>query len=370
MKRLTLLVCASVLVPALAAAQPKTPDDFYKEGETQYNLGNFPAAVDAFKKGFELEPNESKKSAYLFNVAQAYRQAKDCSNAQFFYKRYLALKENDVKKPLAPAKRQEIEDRIKELDECAKQQEAIRNKPPDASIHPDGDDKGNEDKGTGDKGKGTGDKGAGDKGKGKGKQVGDTTGEGEGEGEGEGDGITKATVIVQPKVISLRVFGGAAKINAGNVSVPVQATFGLLGGYPLALNDKLILDLGGGFTFTPVPYDSMGTTKSAKLIGLVADVGATYQVASKFGLRGDLGVGALLFTGVSNSTFTDNQPTTGALTMLHLRAGLSAEYAVTQNILIVATPIAFSFSPAHKGLRTDIKSITALDFMVGVGYRM
>src|SRR3979409_1605836 len=109
MKRLrTLLFCASVFLPVLAMADPKSPDDWYKEGETQYNLGNFPGAVDAFKKGFELEPNESKKSAYLYNVAQAYRQAKDCTNAQFFYKRYLALKENDTKKPLKPDKRQEI----------------------------------------------------------------------------------------------------------------------------------------------------------------------------------------------------------------------------------------------------------------------
>src|SRR5512144_2692319 len=125
MNRTTILLCAAVLFPALALAQPKTPDDWYKEGETKYNLGDFPGAVEAFKKGFELEPNESKKAAYLFNVAQAYRMEKDCSNAQFFYKRYLALKENDTKKPLKEEKRKEIEDRIKELDDCAKQQEAI-----------------------------------------------------------------------------------------------------------------------------------------------------------------------------------------------------------------------------------------------------
>lgn len=114
----------------------------------------------------------------------------------------------------------------------------------------------------------------------------------------------------------------------------------------------------------------MGTSKSAKLVGLVADVGVSYEVASKFALRGDLGVGALLFSGVSNSPFTDNLPANGALTMFHLRVGVSADYAVTQNIVVTATPFAFSYSPAHKGLRDDIKSITAIDFMVGVGYRM
>ena len=363
MKRLITLVSALVLVPMLAVAQPKSPDDWYKEGETQYNLGNFQGAVDAFKKGFELEPNESKKAAYLYNVAQAYRQAKDCSNAQFFYKRYLALKDNDAKKPLKADKRTEIEDRIKELDECAKQQEAIRQKPPDTNIRPDGDEpKGTEPKGTDPKGTGPKDP--------KVKVVGEA-GDGDGDGDGgDGDGIKKGTETSQPKLLSVRAFGGGAKISTGGLKVPVQATFGLIAGYPLAINEKLMIDIGAGFTFTPVPYEAMNMSKSAKLIGLIVDAGVTYAVASKIGLRADVGAGVLLFSGVSESPFTDGQVTTGALSMFHLRVGLSADYAVTPNFLVTLTPIAFSYSPAHNGLRSDIKSITALDFMVGLGYRM
>ena len=49
MKRSIWFVCAALVVPALAVAQPSNPsqaaDAFYKEGETQYNLGNF--AFDA-----------------------------------------------------------------------------------------------------------------------------------------------------------------------------------------------------------------------------------------------------------------------------------------------------------------------------------
>jgi hypothetical protein len=354
MKRLITLVSALVLVPTLALAQPsKTPDEWYKEGETQYNLGNFQGAVDAFKKGFELEPNESKKAAYLYNVAQAYRQAKDCTNAQFFYKRYLALKDNDTKKPLKAEKRKEIEDRIQELDECAKQQEVIRQKPPgDIGDEPKPEVKPEvkpDPKVVGDAGDGDGD--------------------GDGE-DGDGGGITKGTETTQPKLLSVRAFGGGAKISTGDLEVPVQATFGLIAGYPLAINEKLILDIGAGFTFTPVPYETMGMSKSAKMIGLVADVGVTYAVAPKIGLRGDVGAGVLFFSGVSESPFTDGQATTGALSMFHLRVGLSGDYAVTPNFLITLTPIAFSYSPAHKGLRDDIKSITAIDFMLGLGYRM
>jgi len=363
MKRLTSLVCGALLVPALAVAQPKTADDYYKEGETQYNLGNFDKAVEAFKQGFAVEPNDSKKSAYLYNIAQSYRMAKDCSNAQFFYKRYLALKDNDTKKPLKPEKRQEIEDRIKELDDCVKQQEAIKQKPPDSNLRPDD---GASDKPGGDQP--AGDKPAGDKGP----RVGDAkSGEGDGDGEDEDGGTVTKTATTQPKLVSLRLTGGAAKLSTGDLTVPVQATLALLGGYPLAINDKLTLDLGAGFTFTPVPFDKMdGSSGSAKLYGVLADVGATYEVIPKLGLRGDLGVGALMFSGVSDSPFTDFQPATGALTMFHLRVGVSADYAFTPNLLATVVPFAFSYSPAKTGLRDDIKSITAIDFMIGLGYRM
>src|SRR3954451_11903431 len=124
------LVCALLLAPALALAQPKSADDWYKEGETQYNLGNFDKAADAFKQGFALEPVESKKAAYLYNVAQAYRQGGKCKDAAFFYKRYLALKDDDTAKPLKPEKRQEVEQFIAEQEACAKALEANAQKPP------------------------------------------------------------------------------------------------------------------------------------------------------------------------------------------------------------------------------------------------
>jgi hypothetical protein len=348
MKRMTIL-SALLLVPSLAFAQPTTPDDWYKEGENQYNLGNFDKAIEAFKKGFELEPSDSKKAAYLFNIAQSYRQAKECKDAQFFYKRYLAFKDADTKKPLAPDKRKEIEDRIAELEECARQQEALTKKPPDNPENPNG----------------TGNTTPVDP-----KRVGEPT-PNPGIVEGPEEPVEP---MGPPKVLSMRLLGGGAKLSTGALDVPIQATIGLLGGYPLSINEKLLLELGGGFTFTPVPFeDAMGEAKSANMIGIMANVGATYAVAPKIGLRGDLGLGILMFGGVSESPFTDFAATTGTLSMPHVRIAVSADFAVTNKVLATVTPFAFSFSPAKEGLRAegeDISSITAIDFMVGIGYRM
>ena len=349
-------VCAALMVPAVVMAQPaKSADDWYTEGENHYNLGEFTKAVDAFKKGFEAETVESKKAAYLYNIAQSYRQAKECGNAQFFYKRYLALKDNDTKKPLRPEKRTEIEELIKELDDCAKQQEALTKKPPDSNLKPGGETNTQTGPGT--------------------TPVNPQVAGGEGEeGEDEDGGeVTTAAEVSGPSVLSARVTGGASKIMTGDsdLLVPVQATFALIGGYPLALNEQLTLELGAAFSLTPVPFtDAMGGSQSAMLIGALANAGATFAVTPKISLRGDLGLGVLAFSGVSESPFTEFAAATGALTMFHLRVGASVDFAFTPNLVATVAPLAFSYSPAKTGLKEGISALTSLDFMVGLGYRM
>jgi tetratricopeptide (TPR) repeat protein len=352
MKRFV-VACALAFVPALAAADPQTPEEWYKEGENQYNLGNFDAAVKAFKEGFSREPVESKKAVYLYNIAQSYRQAKNCSEAQFFYKRFLALKDNDTARPLAAPIRKEVEDRIKELEECARQQEAIKNRPPDVQIKPDEDP--NKTKPVDDPNKDP-------------KKVGIGTPEDEEEEEEPEkveDGITG-----QPTKVSARLIGGGSKISMGDVTVPLQATFGVTGGYPIPLNEKLTVEAGLGLRFTRVSWDAMATTGktgTATLTAVMANGAVTYDVAPKMAVRGDLGLGLLFFGGTSGSPFTGGAETEGgALAMFHLRAGGAFDYAITPNI-VATVPLAFSFSPKKEGVAA---AIVSFDFMVGIGYRM
>ncbi|HEY4176388.1 MAG TPA: hypothetical protein VGM90_06135 [Kofleriaceae bacterium] len=345
MNRLAIL---SLFVPALAFAQPKTAEDFYNEGSTQYNLGNFKAAAEAFKKGFELEPDDAKKNSYLFNVAQSYRQDKDCEKSVFFYKRYLALKESDTKKPLTPQKKQEVEGWISEGETCMQTQQQLTTHNPTGTTKPDGDPP--------------------QETKPDPKTVAVVTPPTVGT---DGGGVTKsADGNEAPHLISARLLGGASKINMGDIKVPVQGLGTLLAGYPLAISDQLLLDLGAGFAYTRVPFKRGTSSESASLTSAFVDVAATYRVTPQIGIRGDLGIGAMVFSGVSMSTFTDNKPATGGLAMFHLRVGASVDYAVTQNVIITVAPIAFGYSPAKSGLADSIKSIRTFDFMAGVGYRM
>jgi tetratricopeptide (TPR) repeat protein len=353
MKRMITVAGAALFAASLARAQPKTAEEWDKDGETQYSLGNFDGAAESFKKAFEV----GNKPNYLYNVAQAYRQGNKCKEAQFFYKRFLDLKDNDKSKPLTPERRAEVEGFITDLEECIKRQQISSSRPPTGTSPPEhgsGSDSGS--------------------GSGSGKRVG-SAGSGSGSDDDDDNSRVTKTTAGPPKLISVRLEGGASKISAGSLDVPIQATGALIGGYPLAVMPELTLDLGAAFTFTPVPFENTMTnaSKSASFIALLANVGASYEVIPKLSLRGDVGAGILLFSGLdeAGNPFTmSGQPTSGALGMFHIRVGASADYAITPNIIATITPIAFSYSPPKEGLKDDIKSITRLDFMLGLGYRM
>lgn len=343
-----LLFCALVFLPGLAIAEPKSADDWYKEGEVQYNLGNFDRAAEAFKQGYAVESAESKKAAYLYNVAQAYRQGKRCKDAAFFYKRYLSLKEQDTVKPLRAERRAEIERWIAELQDCEKAQAAVQSQDPvpDPSkirlpVPP--------------------------------KVItGDASGSAGGDGNDEsgGDSDEEST---EPHLLSIRVGGGISKIGIGSREVPLQATFALFAGYPISATDRLQIDIGIAGTVAPLPYKIGDVSKTALLTSALANAGFTYEVASWLGIRVDVGGGLLIFSnmGERGNPFTiAAAPTTGALTMFAARGAVAADFALTQNVVATVTPLAFSYSPPKAGLLEEITSIHRFDFMLGLGYRM
>lgn len=334
---------AIALAPAPALADdPQTADEWFKKGEEEYNLGNFKAAINAFQEAFKRETNESRRPAYVFNIAVAYQQNGNCRKAQFQFKRFLDLKAKDTVKPLTPALRENVEGRIRSLDECAQKEPAEQldtpdttkpvevQKPVEVAVKPV-----------------------------------ETP-------VVEEPALTAQHTGTGPQLVSARLVGGASIISAGDLNVPVQATFALLAGYPIAVGEKLTVEAGAGFSFTPVPFRNMITNEdgSAAFTTVVANAGITYQAIEKLGIRADVGAGILAFSGASESPFTRGAPTTGALVMPHVRIGLSADYTVAPNLVATATPFAFTYSPPKDGMREEITALTAINMMIGLGYRM
>src|SRR5712691_7937698 len=103
-----LVVAVLGLGSVVAYADDVKAKQLFEQGERAYNLGEWEQAVALFRKAYE----ESPEPAFLFNIAQTYRQWGNCRQSVFFYKRFLALKANDTKKPLKPELQVEVEKRI------------------------------------------------------------------------------------------------------------------------------------------------------------------------------------------------------------------------------------------------------------------
>jgi tetratricopeptide (TPR) repeat protein len=343
-----------LLVPALAWAQSsKSADDWFNEGYNQYTLGNFDKAIESFRHAFELQNDPEKQTLYVYNIAQAYRQSNDCVKASFFYKRTISLA-TSLPKPVSSkvqAAQTTSERFVRELEECNKTAQELSKRQPDNVEKQNGTNSRREPA-----------------------KVADSTPDGEG---GEADTGTHATSQfgTSPHAFEAWFSGGGTAVATGSkkIPMPVLATFALVAGYPISITPELRLHAGAAFTLLLVPFNKdtadMKATSTGTMTSAMANIGATYDVARRVDLRFDAGFGIMAITGASETAFTANAPTTGALTTFHVRGGLSLDYAMTPNF-VLGPSLALSYSPAKEGLDPTITGFTAFDFMVSAGYRL
>ena len=364
--------------PAMAQSSDKAEAKaearkLYRDGQTQYDLGNFDEAIRLFKKAYSVSPF----SSLLYNIAQSYRQKGDCQ-ALFFYKRYLTVAGKKARN------RDNVEAHIKELTKTCRAIEELKERPPPGAMPPDGEG-GDDDDGEGDGTDGEdteGGDGSTESGS-PGAKVADASGSGDGDGdweEGDGDtkvGISTRTGTGSPSRLITSVELGPAFLDIGEPTGGLDLggayfSFGVGAAYPLQFG-KVGVDLGALVTFTGVPWDNtMGTTGTAGLTGLLANVGGRYWVMDKLALRTHAGVGVLVLSGVGGQSVFVNpgSEVSGALSMLNLRFGVGADYLLTRNFVISASPFSYSYSPAAENLRDGIDGFTRIEIFAGLGYRL
>jgi len=137
---------------------------------------------------------------------------------------------------------------------------------------------------------------------------------------------------------------------------------------------SLVFEPGVLVTYSPIPWEVETTMASgtAGLTGLLANLGVAIEFLPKLSGRADAGVGALIFSGLTENgnPFLDaNDFADGPIPLFHVRGALGVEYAITGNFVIHAEPVVFSYSPSRP-LREDIDSIRRFEMLVGAGYRM
>lgn len=114
MKRAILLATVLLAVPVGAIAQPaKSPEErageLVDEANRHYNVAEYKEAIAAYKEAYKLIP----EPLLLWNLAQAYRLAGDCTNALTFYKNYVREAPGGQFRAMA-------DQRIPEMEACAK----------------------------------------------------------------------------------------------------------------------------------------------------------------------------------------------------------------------------------------------------------
>jgi len=352
-----------VLAGATATARAQSDEEakkkartLYEQAEKAYNLGKFDDAVDGYTKAYEAWP----RPLFLFNIAQAYRQAGNCKSAVFFYKRFLAVSDNDAKNPLQPSVRDEVQGRISELEECVKRE--IANKPPDQQMRPDPD--GNPSPNNTTPSTTPPDKRVA------------TTDPNEPTEEPEEPGIEKPLPFGQPTTLALRFGIGPSNFFFGSsVPPPLQASFAVTGGYPIPIDPQLTVEVGGQGGLVTLKDSQAGV---AYLVSALVNAGATYAINEQIDIHADLGIGAAWMVGLNPNNLFIESPTMGRpdldvpdgpFALFDLRVAVAGEYAITPNLVASVMP-AFSYTPRRDDMEKDITAMSRVDILVGIGLRM
>ncbi|GAB4537082.1 MAG: hypothetical protein Tsb0020_51750 [Haliangiales bacterium] len=304
----------------------------HRQGRTAFDLGDFDKAVEYFKEAYELAPHE----AYLYNIAQAYRQGGDCSNALFFYKRYVAVGGESARNY------QLVQGRIKELTESCKVIDDMKSQPPLESMEPGAKDP---------------------------DAAAAATGDAPAVEEDQAPPPPS-----RPSTLAASIELGPALLDLGELDVDgPHFAFATSVGYPIALG-KLIATVGGLFTYTPVPWRNVnsGETGTTHLIGLLGGAGLHYPVTRSLWLRLSLGVGTLVLSGLDpgNVFLAPNQQADGAPALFHARVSAGVEYALSDHLVLIASPAVYSYSPRRDGFREQLNRVSRFEFLAGFGYRL
>jgi len=310
----------------LASADQGEALKHYQQGRKAYDLGRFEPAIEHFAKAYEAEAAPE----FLFNIAQAHRQLGRCRKALFFYRRYLRLAPDSAQAPQVRLRIQALEST------CPKPTPAQLGSSRTSTATP---------------------------------------------GARPPKQITTAPNQPQPPAqtaqtrrtapwFALSVDAGLGFAQFGDLEVPAQASLAAGATYRLDLG-RLNLGLGLAGTLFMVPYEAEGD-RTAYMTQALGQAELTYPLASWLELRGEVGVGLLIFSGLrqGNPFTVDGAPTSGPLSTVATRAALGLDVPLGRHWRLRLTPASLSFSPRKAGLSTDITRLLRLDLSIGVALRL
>lgn len=358
------LALACLLAPAAGHAADssakKAARPHYEKGASEYNLGHFVESIHEFEQAYELD----RAPILLFNIAQAHRQNGNNERAAFFYRRYLE------QAPTA-TNRAEVEKRIKDLDAVIQQQNDVKRRPPTEVT--------DQDQQTG--AAPTTPPGATSPLAGATPAAPTETGSpipapmtgAPPESAISGANDEAGAETFHPIRVWASVGPAFPKFSGRDLQEPTVLSVRVGGGYTFDLGRAGLVDAGISGTYAPFQYrttDAANANRNAGFWGLFATGTYRYRVAKLLELSGELGLGAVWWSGIGDANpFTaDGTGASGPVPMPSLLVGVGAIYHLPRRFTLFAQPTFLFSKTTGDGLSSAVSSVSRFDLALGVGY--
>ena len=298
----------------------------FEKGNTQYNLGHWQKAILFFKEAYEAYP----APAFLFNLGQSYRQADNCEQSLFFYKRYLDLEKK-------PKNLIETENHvIAQTEKCRLEKEALALKKEKAqnaqSTPPTKIQKAKE--------------------------------------------VTIKTSHSDSSGFFVDFFAGASLWKLGQeFNSPIRESFKIVVGYTFH-RKSLHIKLGPQIGFIPFGFkqpltEDTSESKNSSFFTLSLGSSLALKIHERLSLGLQAGFGVLAWSGISepNIFIANGLEQNGPLLLAHIETGLHLGIHLHPKVTVLLVPIAISYSPRRNELIPSIDSLTSYQTLLGVGLR-
>lgn len=347
-------IIAAVIAAGLIfwPARPATADpseskerslELYKDGAQSYKKGEYDRALKLFLRAYDEHPSP----AYLYNIAQSYRELGRCRLALRYYDRFVAESDNESYRETIARRADKLRKKCDEPPPPA----------PEPAIDVEPDPKATPEPATVTEAP---------------SEPAVMTGQNSGPAENpatitEPAEPTRATPPGMLTGLSLTAAAGPAFHDIGEVVVPVTASLSVGADYAFAAGPTIV-SAGGAVFLAPMPYTSTGGERTALLTHVLATVGARYPLTPRIAVGLEVGAGALRWPGLaSGNPFADDQAASDAALTLAGRAEARAEVALTSNLAASLAP-AFVMALAPDAVAADIDRINRIEILLGLQY--
>lgn len=131
------------------------------------------------------------------------------------------------------------------------------------------------------------------------------------------------------------------------------------------------IEVGGVLAATAFQWNNGSSTKLTRLYSMLANATVTRPIASKLRVRGQLGLGLLLMTGLDEAGHPLLKPgiaSVGTIRLPKIRIALGVDYLVTPRISLVLAPLIYWYSPRLDEFIGSVDNVSGIQSTLGVGY--